>query len=480
MKKTYLLLMMAVGGTATALAEVKLPCIFGSNMVLQQHSEAPLWGEARPGATLVVETSWDGRRYAVEVGGDGRWRQTVNTVGAGGPYEITLSDGDTITLANVMLGEVWLCSGQSNMEMPVKGYRNQPTTDANRHILRSRNSNIRCITAPRAAAVAPQGDFARKVMWQEAAPAATGSFSATAYHFGKLLNELLDVPVGLICVSYGGSTIEAWMSREALADFPDVRIPKGEGDMKPANRTPTTLYNAMLSPVVGYAMRGCIWYQGESNYEAPDSYEHLLPAMVRSWRRVWEAGDFPVYYAQIAPFDYASLPPYRKGGKYNSAFLRDAQRKSESVIPNAAMAVLMDCGEERCIHPADKHLAGERLGLQALARTYGLTGFAYASPSYKEMKVSGDTVTVYFDNAPLGLTSYGRELTLFELAATDRKFYPARSVIGFGKLASVTLTCPQVKKPVAVRYAFKDFVVGDLFGTEGLPVSSFRTDSWDE
>ncbi|MDR3365650.1 MAG: sialate O-acetylesterase [Prevotellaceae bacterium] len=479
MKKIYLFLM-AAAGAATAAAEVKLPYIFGSNMVLQQHSEVALWGEARAGATLVLETSWNGRRYAVEVGSDGRWRQKVSTAGAGGPYEVTLNDGAPLTLANVMLGEVWLCSGQSNMEMPVKGYRNQPTTDANRYILHSRNKNIRCITAPRASTVAPQGNFSREALWQEASPASTGSFSATAYHFGKLLNDLLDVPVGLVCVSYGGATVEAWMSKEALADFPDVKIPKSADDIKPVNRTPTTLYNAMLNPVVGYGIRGCIWYQGESNYEAPDRYALLLPAMVRSWRRAWGADEFPFYYAQIAPFDYASLPPYRKGGKYNSAFLRDAQRKCESAIPNAAMAVLIDRGEERCIHPADKHVAGERLALQALARTYGLAGFAFASPSYKEMKVSGDTVTVYFDNAPMGLTSYGRELALFEVAGANRTFYPAKATINSGKYASVMLACPQVKEPVAVRYAFGDFVVGDLFGTEGLPVSSFRTDSWDE
>jgi sialate O-acetylesterase len=202
--------------------------------------------------------------------------------------------------------------------------------------------------------------------------------------------------------------------------------------------------------------------------------------MVQSWRRVWGLGDFPFYYAQIAPFDYAALPPYNKGGKYNSAFLRDAQRKCESAIPNSAMAVLIDQGEETCIHPAGKHIAGERLGLQALAKAYGLEGFAFGSPSYREMKVSNDTVTVYFDNAALGLTSYGKKVTLFELAGTNKKFYPAKAKINSGKYPSVTLTCPKVKAPVAVRYAFKDFVVGTLFGTEGLPVSSFRTDEWDE
>jgi sialate O-acetylesterase len=480
MKKILLSLFAVSVSMSMALAEVRLSGIFGNGMVLQQQSEVALWGTAQPEADVSVHTSWNNKTTTTKSARNGQWLLKVATTAAGGPYEVTLSDGSPLTLTDVMLGEVWLCSGQSNMEMPVKGYRNQPTTASNSYILRSQNKNIRAITAPRASKVSVQDDFAKAALWQEASPATTGNFSATAYHFGKLLNEMLDVPVGLICVSYGGSTIEAWMSREALADFPDVKIPQKDSDIRPVNRTPTTLYNAMLNPVVGYTIKGCIWYQGESNYEAPDRYEKLFPAMVQSWRKAWGIGDFPFYYAQIAPFDYAALPPYRQGGKYNSAFLRDAQRKCESAIPNVAMAVLVDQGEENCIHPAGKHIVGERLGLQALAKAYGLSGFASASPTYKEMKVISDTVTVYFDKAALGLTSYGREITLFEVAGADKKFHPAKATINSGKYASVTLTCPEVKAPVAVRYAFKDFVVGELFGVEGLPVSSFRTDAWDE
>jgi Domain of unknown function (DUF303). len=288
---------------------------------------------------------------------------------------------------------------------------------------------------------------------------------------------LLDVPVGLICCSYSGSNAEAWMSSGMLKDFPEIKIPQKSDSIKEPNRTPILLFNGMLNPIIGYSIKGCIWYQGESNYDRPDQYEKLFPTMVKEWRTLWGQGDFPFYYAQIAPYNYVQLPPYRKGGKYNSAFLRDAQRKSMDKIPNSAMAVLLDIGEENNIHPANKEVGGKRLAYLALAKTYGIKGFGYASPSYESLTVKDSVATVTFQNIPNGLTSFDKRLSNFEVAGADKKFYPANAVLG---RKSVSVSSPMVKKPVAVRYAFKDFVVGDLFGTEGLPASSFRTDDWDE
>lgn len=231
----------------------------------------------------------------------------------------------------------------------------------------------------------------------------------------------------------------------------------------------------MLYPITGYGIKGAIYYQGESNYERPDRYEEMFPAMVKEWRSLWKQGDFPFYYVQIAPYNYSQLPPYNYGGKFNSAYLRDAQRKSLNKIPNSAMAVVLDIGEENMIHPANKEAGGKRLALLALANTYGLKGFGSGSPLYKSMSVSGSVATLSFENANNGLTSFGKEMSAFEIAGANKIFYPAKATISG---SSVSVSSPMVKEPVAVRYAFKDFVVGDLFNTEGLPASSFRTDDW--
>jgi sialate O-acetylesterase len=374
----------------------------------------------------------------------------------------------------VLIGEVWLCSGQSNMEMPMKGFKGQPVIGSNEAILISTNKNIRVYTVPRGAFTTPQ-ENSKPSTWKEAEPEAISNFSAMAYYFGKDLSELLNVPIGLINVSYGGSPVQSWMDAKTLTSFPEIKTPAVNDSIQSPNRTPSVLYNAMLHPVIGYGIKGMIWYQGESNYKHPDQYETLFPTAVKEWRNEWNSGDFPFYFVQIAPYNYAQLPPYAIGGKYNSAYLRDAQRKAVNAIPNSAMAVLMDVGEEACIHPAHKKEAGQRLALLALAKTYGLKGFGAESPSYDTLVVSNGIAEVKFKNAPNWLTSYGKELSQFEIAGKDKQFYTAKAVI---YRSSVLVSSPVVKEPVAVRYAFKDFTTGDLFSTEGLPVSSFRTDNW--
>ncbi|MBD8489807.1 sialate O-acetylesterase [Echinicola sp. CAU 1574] len=457
-----------------AFAEVKLPAIFSDNMILQQQMDAPIWGWTDAGETVSITTSWNNKTYETKANREGEWNVKVSTPEAGGPYSITISDGQEMSLENVLIGEVWLCSGQSNMEMPLKGFPAQPVFGGNEAIVNSKNSEIRLITVPRKSTVEVAEDF--EGHWEEAKPSTTSNFSATAWFFGKQIQKALDVPVGLIHVSYGGSNIEAWMSEAMLEDFKEeITIPQQQEDIDVPNRTATALFNGMLSPVVGYGIKGAIWYQGESNNGRPEQYEELMVTMVREWRKLWDEGEFPFYYCQIAPFNYGSFTPNEVIEKNNSAYLRDAQRKATKRIPNSGMAVLMDIGEKENIHPADKKAGGHRLAYLALAKTYGLEGFEYTSPEFEAMEIKGSTVIVAFDHVPNGITAYGKEVINFEIAGDDKQFYPATAVM---RRKSVMLSSPQVEKPIAVRYAFKDFTVGEIFSTGGLPLSSFRTDDW--
>lgn len=457
-------------------AEVRLSHIFSDNMVLQQQSDVAVWGVANAGTSVQIAPSWTKKLYLAKADASGKWKAFISTPQASKtPYQILFSDGKPTTLKNILIGEVWLCSGQSNMEMPMEGFKGNPILNGNMDILKSKNPMLRLVTVKRNGQLSPVDTIAGS--WAEATPETVKKFSATGYYFGKLLNQMLDVPVGLILCSWGGSSIEAWMSKEMLKDFPETKFAKQGDTIKAPNRTPLMLFNGMLHPIIGYGIKGCIWYQGESNYENPDQYPALMQTLVSSWRKLWNQGDFPFYYCQIAPYNYASIAPKEKwGGKFNSAYQREAQLKAQKLIPNSGMVSLMDIGEEFCIHPMRKDVGGERLALMALAKTYGQKGFAYESPILKEMTVDKDGKAILvFENAPLWLTSFGKELKTFEIAGEDKVFHPAKAVINRAK---VEVSSPDVPKPVAVRYAFKDFVVGDLFSNEGLPVSSFRTDNW--
>lgn len=459
-----------------AKAEVKMPAIFTDNMILQQQSTSAIWGWAEPKSKVIVKTSWNEKSFTTKADKEGKWKLMVETGVYGGPYTITVSDGSELVINNVLIGEVWLCGGQSNMEMPMKGFPGQPVEGSNMEILKSKNSNIRLITVPRKAVSKPVDDF--EGAWKEAAPTVVANFSAAGYFFGKLLNDMLDVPIGLISVNYGGSAIQAWMSPETTTSFQGRDIPKTDDEIerREENRTPTTLYNGMLYPVIGYGIKGAIYYQGETNFQEPFKYEKLFPIMVNEWREQWSVGEFPFYYCQIAPFNYvASRGSNAWDEKYNSAYLREAQRKAEKIIPNCGMAVLMDSNSPYAIHPSKKREAGERLALQALAKTYGLEGFGFASPEYNAIEIVGSTITVSFNNAPNGITTNGKEVAEFEIAGADKRFFPATVIV---RRKSVVISSPRVKEPVAVRYAFKDVSEAQIFNTEGFPLSSFRTDDW--
>ncbi len=380
-------------------AEVKMPAFFGDNMVMQQNTDANMWGTAKASSTVTVTPGWTSEVYKTKAGKDGKWKISIPTPAAGGPYTVTVSDGTPLTLNNVMLGEVWLCSGQSNMEMPMKGYKNQPVEGANMATLKSRNPNIRLFTVKRNSSTVPVDDVTGS--WSEASPESVRNFSATAYFFGREIEELLDVPVGLVVVSWGGSACEAWMNDEMLQAFPEAaaKIPAVNGEIPSKNRTPSVLFKGMLNPLIGMAMRGVIWYQGEDNWNRAHSYTDMLSTMIKGWRNLWGQGEFPFYYCQIAPYDYAIIT---ESGKeiINSAYLREAQARVEHIVPNTGMAVLMDAGWPEGIHPPKKQIPGERLALLALNKTYGIKGIGAESPVYKSMEVKGDTVIVSFDRAP--------------------------------------------------------------------------------
>ena len=296
-------------------------------MVLQQQSNVPIWGWDTPGKNVNVRTSWNGKTYQTKTNGEGKWMLKAATPAAGGPYNLTVSSGKTITLNNVLIGEVWLCTGQSNMEMPMKGFFGQPIYDTNDAILKSKNSQIRVYTVPRASVTELQQN-SKAANWQMATPETVSEFSATGYYFGRLLNQVLGVPIGLINDSYGGSSVEAWMSPESLKPFPDIKIPAKTDSIKNVVQTPTTLYNGMMAPVAGFGIKGEIWYQGESNVGRAPQYLPLFQTFIQQQRQMWNEGEFPFYFAQIAPYAYHAVSSQLSSAQGNSAFLRDAQRLS--------------------------------------------------------------------------------------------------------------------------------------------------------
>ncbi len=454
-------------------ANITLPAFFSDGMVLQQQTDAAIWGWAKANSTVQLTTSWNKKKYTTAAGADGKWKLKVSTPVAGGPFDITISDGTAITLKNILIGEVWLCSGQSNMEMPMKGFRDQPILGSNDAIFNSTNNNIRLYIVPRSVQRTPQ-DTSKQSAWKAAEPEAVSNFSATAYYFGRLLYDKLKVPIGLVSISYGGSPVEAFMDAENLKAFPEIKIPSPSDTAKLNNKVATVLYNGMLRPFIGYTIKGCLWYQGETNNDRPQQYETLFPAFVKQLRQQSAQGDFPFLFCQIAPYNYNNYATANVVNN-NSAFLRDAQRKAVAKIPNSGMAVLMDIGEEFNIHPANKEIGGRRLAYMALVSTYGFKGFASQSPAFDSLLIAGNIATLKFKYAANGLTAFGKPLTQFEIAGADKVFRPATAYIRNG---TVLVSSPQVPTPVAVRYAFRDFIVGELFSTEGFPVSSFRTDEW--
>lgn len=449
-------------------AEVTLPAIFGSNMVLQRNSDASIWGKAEAKSMVTITTSWNNQSYEAKSDKEGNWKIKVGTPDAGGPYSVNISDGQELVLENVLIGEVWVCSGQSNMERTIKKLGNKLPQGLNDILLKSKNPSIRLFTVKHEKSLSPQNDF--EGQWEETNAVSVSSFSAVGYYFGKLLYETLDVPVGLISSNWGGTRIQAWIDEQGLRSFdPSILDYHSKGINQ--NRS-CALFNAMINPMLEFKIRGAIWYQGENNTREAEIYDDLMELMVNRWRDRWSIGEFPFYYCQLAPFNY-NRP------EINSAFLREAQYEASKRIPNSGMVSLLDTGEENDIHPLNKVQAGERLAYFALKETYGIEGIVCRGPELEEMTIDGSEVKLTFTNDDGGLTDYGKGYKLFEIAGADKKFYPATAKYN-SKQKALIVSSQEVKKPVAVRYGFKDFVVGDLYNCYGIPAPSFRTDDWAE
>lgn len=365
------------GTCGDASAKVKLPAIFSDGMVMQQLGTVPVWGESdRKQGQVTVKTSWNGEEYTAAIGSDGKWKAMVETPRYGGPYSIGISDGETVTINNVLIGEVWVCSGQSNMNMTIDGSYNDPVIGALDAVVTSTDDNIRMFTVGQKMDSKPLAECTGE--WKAASSENTPHFTAAGYYFARKIRQVLGVPVGIIHTAYGGSRVEAWMSAEGVAPFKDIEEVQNE----------CILYNGMLAPVVGYGIRGCLWYQGEANVDYPDLYTRLLPAMVADWRQKWGQGEFPFYYAQIAPYNYGR----GEGKGNNSAYLREAQTKCLDLIPNSGMAILTDVGYPNTIHPMKKEEVGDRFAYLALGldiRHEGLSRYRADVPGNENRRQGG-------------------------------------------------------------------------------------------
>jgi sialate O-acetylesterase len=516
----FLPLLLAVSGTLArpALSDVKLPHVIGDQMVLQRDQPVPIWGWADPGEPVAV-TLGDHQRETV-ADAAGQWLVRLPALEAGGPHQLVVVGHNTIRVRDVLVGEVWLCSGQSNMEMGVG-----VALDAEREIAAADHPRMRLFELPRRPAGEPARDIDAK--WRVCRPdtiasGGWGGFSAVGYYFGRELHTALNVPIGLIDSSWGGTRIGPWTPPCGFAAVPDLagvgdtirqkdaeyraktlparmteieewiaatRAALAAGERLPptpwwprhpleSHAEPTGLYNGMIHPLVPFAIRGAIWYQGEANVHTADGmlYHDKMRALIAGWRDVWNQGEFPFYFVQLAPFKYTlhrkDLSPYAMPGIW------EAQLASLA-IPNTGMAVLTDLGDWRDIHPKNKQEVGRRLALWALAKTYGREGLVCSGPLYQSMSVEGSAIRVRFDYVGGGLESRdGQPLNWFEIAGADRQFVKAAAEIDGD---TVVVSSPTVPEPVAVRFSWHMLPepIPNLVNREGLPASPFRTHRWD-
>jgi sialate O-acetylesterase len=440
---------------------VQLPAVIGSHMVLQQQSEVKLWGWCEPGEKISVKVDWDTTTYQATGTSGAKWSVTVKTIAAGGPYKININGYNNIVLEDVMLGEVWVCSGQSNMEMNYNWGLKQYTDDFNA----ATNKSIRFFHIPRLTATYPQDDT--KARWVVCNPEEAKRFSAVGYYFGQKLQQGLNAPVGLINASWGGTPAEAWTPKEIVES--DSALKKAARALKPSSGWPVSVastYNAMIYPLENLTIAGAIWYQGESNTGTSQTYQTLLTSMIGAWRKAWQK-DFPFYLVQIAPYTY--------GDNNIGALLREAQTKSVS-YPKTCMVVISDLVDNIAdIHPKLKKDVGLRLANLALGDTYAKPITGFKSPVYKSMKIEKNKIRIYFDDAADGLVSKGGAPTDFFIAGDDKNFVPAQAKIDGN---TVVVSSKDVKNPVAVRFAFTNIAMPNLYSKSGLPVNLFRTDDW--
>jgi sialate O-acetylesterase len=448
--------------SSTVGAQLRLPAVFGDHMVIQKNATVPIWGWAGSTQDVTIKVSWDTTTIKTRAANTTFWKTTLRSPSVQGPHTITIKAGDeTEIIEDVLAGEVWICSGQSNMEWSMAA-----SGDGKLIMDKVNDPTIRLFDIPNSAADVPQtrGEGSWKVCNAES----VRGFSAVGYFFGKKLNQDMNVPVGLINASWGGTPAEAWLPREKVeADGALKTSAEKQVDDKPWCPSKSgVVYNSMINPIIPFRLAGALWYQGESNTAAPFTYKKLMETLILDWREKF-LSDLPFYYVQIAPYTYG---PVEEG-----TLIREQEVKMLE-IPNTGMVVISDQVDNvNDIHPQFKKPVGERLANIALAETYGKTGIVYKNPLYQSMKVEKSKIRIQFQDVPTGLVSRGGEPTEFLIAGEDQKFYPARAKIDG---STVVVSSKEVKAPVAVRFAWKNESIPNLFSKEGLPVSSFRTDDW--
>ncbi len=482
--------LVAIPGGA-AQADVKLPNIFGDHMVLQQGQKNKVWGVADPGEAVTV--SIGGQSHATKAADDGKWHVMLDALPVGGPHDLSVQGKNTVKFTDVLVGEVWVCSGQSNMQWSVNA-----SNDPDLERAAARFPRIRMVNVPQVGTQEPQWNFQGK--WQVCAPETVGNFSAVGYFFGRQLHQTLDVPVGLINNAWGGSACEAWVRRDLLAadakyknlmdswtqrealfetlskksDLTEDEKKQLTGLRGPmfGNSRPANIYNGVLKSHLGYGIRGAIWYQGESNAGRAYQYRDLFPLMIDSWRKEWGQGDFPFYWVQLADFRGERPEP----AESDWAELREAQTMTMSRLPNTGEAVIIDIGEGKDIHPKNKVDVGRRLARWALAKDYGVN-IPFQSPRFKSAETSGGKMTLTFDHVGGGWRPFDlAEPRGFAIAGEDRKFVLASAkVLPDGR---IEVGSDKVAAPVAVRYAWADNPVCNMYSVNGLPLTPFRTDDW--
>ena len=498
--RSLVALVLVLAGSVSLIAAPTLPSIIGDHMVLQQNHANPVWGWADPGEGIRVSIA--GQNHQTKANDEGAWRVALAPIPAGGPYTLTIQGKGEISFNDVLVGEVWICSGQSNMAWTVTR-----SDDAELEILSAKYSQIRIISVPQVGTQESQNDF--EGQWARVTPESIADFSAVGYSFGRRLSQILDVPIGLIDNAWGGSAAEAWIRRDVLeadgrfdklmAKWVEIESsydseaeetkfqaalqawnqggrqgarPRNPRSPLTGNQRPGNIFNGVLHPTIGYGIRGAIWYQGESNASRAHQYRDIFPLMIQHWRDLWQQGDFPFYYVQLADFRDEKPEP----ADSDWAELREAQTMTMDKLDNVGQAVIIDIGEGRDIHPRNKQMVANRLARWALAKEYGYD-IHYRSPTYQSMEQKGNTITLEFANVGQGLYSFDtREPQGFAIAGEDRKFAWAKAkIVGENK---VEVWHDNISHPVAVRYAWADNPVCNLFSREGLPLTPFRTDDW--
>ncbi len=456
-------------------AKVRLPHILGDNMVLQQDTDVRLWGWDAPGKQVKVTTSWDSITKAVKTGGDGVWTVSVRSPKASyEPYTITFDDGEKTTLKDILFGEVWVCAGQSNMEMPVKGFGNCPVEGYNDYVAEARQfRGIHYVKIPSVMSMRPLDDA--DCEWKAIDATTIGDCSATGYFFARMVNKALDIPVGLVIANKGGTRVESWLDAANLQRYTTESLDSMENVRKFSwdYHRPLMWGNGTFHPILNYTVKGILYYQGCSNVGDPaGQYTSRLKLLAEQWRRDFALGDIPFYFVEIAPYYYDNVE-----GDWG-ARLREQQFNAQKVIPNSALVCTNDLvypWETQQIHPCQKRQVGERLAYHALNKEYGMGGIMSESPSVKEWKFSGDTCFVQIQN-DYGAISRYEDIQGFELAGADKVFHKANAYYYWTQ--GIIITSPEVKEPVAVRYCFRNFLLGNVKNAAGLPLFPFRSDDW--